>query len=91
MNDTPFADAALRYAESGLTVLPLCPPDHAGCSTSHRGRCTKPGKVPLVNWSRIREVGASQDAIGRWARRWRDLEPLPGACGQLALFAGDRR
>lgn len=66
----PFAEAAHCYADSGLTVLPLCPPDHLGCSSSHRGRCTKPGKAPLVNWSRIREVGASQDAIDRWARRW---------------------
>jgi hypothetical protein len=70
VSGTPFADAALHYAESGLTVLPLCPPDHAGCSSSHWGRCTKPGKAPLVNWSRIREVGASPEAIARWVHRW---------------------
>jgi hypothetical protein len=70
MSETPFADAALRYAEAGLTVLPLCPPDHSGCGSTHAGRCRRPGKAPLVNWSRIREVGASPEAVARWVRRW---------------------
>jgi hypothetical protein len=70
MSATPFGDAALRYAEFGLTVLPLCPPDHGGCSLAHASRCRKPGKAPLVNWSRIRELGASPEAVARWVSRW---------------------
>lgn len=70
MSETPFADMALRYAELGLTILPLCPPNHSGCGPTHTKRCRKPGKAPLVAWSRIQEVGASPEAVARWARRW---------------------
>ena len=47
----PFClDAALDYLRRGWSVLPLCPPDHAGMSEEHCSRCKNPGKAPFFRW-----------------------------------------
>jgi hypothetical protein len=41
-------DAALEYLARGWCAVPLCPPDHAGCSTDHIARCAHPGAEPVI-------------------------------------------
>ncbi|MFC5703065.1 bifunctional DNA primase/polymerase [Cohnella faecalis] len=52
---TPYKtihQAAQRYAELGLRVIPLCSYNHHGMSEKHRHDCTKSGKAPLIgNWT----------------------------------------
>ncbi len=40
--------AALEYLGRGWCAIPLCPPDHAGCSADHVARCPRPGTEPVV-------------------------------------------
>ncbi|MGF1582367.1 MAG: bifunctional DNA primase/polymerase [Gemmataceae bacterium] len=43
-------DAALEYLAMGWTVIPLCPHDDSGDSSSHTQTCTRPGKVAMVRF-----------------------------------------
>jgi len=43
-------EAALAYLERGWCAIPLCPPDHAGCSEVHKDACLHPGAEPVVAW-----------------------------------------
>jgi Bifunctional DNA primase/polymerase, N-terminal len=48
-------EAALAYHLLDWSVIPLCPPDHAGMTEQHRKECTRPGKRPLHNgWLEMR-------------------------------------
>lgn len=36
----------------GLTIIPICPHDHAGVSDQHKEKCNTPGKMPMAaGWS----------------------------------------
>jgi hypothetical protein len=48
-------EAALDYLARGWCSIPLCPPDHAGCSEEHVARCPNPGGEPVVPWQAYRE------------------------------------
>ncbi len=48
-------EAALDYLACGWSALPLCPPDHAGCSADHVARCARPGLEPVVPWRAYRQ------------------------------------
>jgi hypothetical protein len=47
--------AAHHYAELGLSVTVLCPPDHVGVGKKHGQDCCNPGKVPLHPWKELQE------------------------------------
>jgi hypothetical protein len=46
----PCLEAALGYLARGWAAVPLCPPDHAGCSAEHVAGCPRPGREPAVPW-----------------------------------------
>jgi len=48
-------EAALEYLARGWAAIPLCPPDHAGCSEEHVARCSCPGAEPIFPWEAYRE------------------------------------
>jgi hypothetical protein len=50
----PCLDAALDYLARGWAAVPLCPPDHAGCSVEHVESCPHPGALPLFPWQAYR-------------------------------------
>lgn len=63
--DSACLAAALDYARRGWPALPLCPPDHAGVGDKHRGKCDRPGKVPLrANWQET--VLTEKDLRNAW-------------------------
>ena len=64
-----ISEAALAYEKMGLPILPLCPPDHAGMSLSHRNACKAPGKAPLLpDWSH-RGPPLPEEVEG-WFKKW---------------------
>jgi hypothetical protein len=50
----PCLEAALAYLARGWSAIPLCPPDHAGCSAEHIARCPRPGQQPVVPFQAYR-------------------------------------
>jgi putative DNA primase/helicase len=57
--------SALKYAELGMAVIPLCPPKHQKMTASHRQECICPGKAPIVvNWQNRGVPG--EDEIRSW-------------------------
>ncbi len=55
MSRPPCLDAALEYLARGWSAIPLCPPDHAGCSEEHVAHCANPGAEPVIAWQAYRE------------------------------------
>jgi hypothetical protein len=62
-------DAALYYAELGLSALADCPPDHIGVGKKHGKECKSPGKAPWGEWKQFQERIASADEL---RQKWRD-------------------
>jgi hypothetical protein len=52
---SPCLAAALEYLARGWSAIPLCPPDHAGCSPAHVAGCKSAGKAPLWPWKTYQE------------------------------------
>jgi hypothetical protein len=63
-------EAALTYLERGWAVLPLCPPDHKGCSEEHVNGCTNPGQTPLIPWKSLQSRLPRPTEIKLWWTRW---------------------
>jgi hypothetical protein len=51
----PCLDAALAYLARGWCAIPLCSPDHAGCTEEHVAHCPRPGAEPVVPWEVYRD------------------------------------
>jgi hypothetical protein len=51
----PCLAAALEYLARGWSAIPLCPPDHAGCSPAHVAGCKSAGKAPMWPWKTYQE------------------------------------
>lgn len=63
-------EAALEYLALGWAVIPLCPPDHIGVGKAHLGKCTSPGKAPLIaGWASFEELPTVAD-VNHWWRQW---------------------
>jgi Bifunctional DNA primase/polymerase, N-terminal len=50
MGKSACLEAALEYLARGWSVVPLCPPDHASCSSEHVAHCPNPGAEPVIPW-----------------------------------------
>jgi hypothetical protein len=59
-------EAGLKYNSLGLSVLPVCPPDHAGVHVFGHRKCTSPGKGPLILWAEKQTERASEAEIRSW-------------------------
>lgn len=55
MSRPPCLEAALDYLARGWAAIPLCPPDHAGCTEDHAAHCPDPGAEPIFSWQAYRE------------------------------------
>ncbi|HKI32681.1 MAG TPA: bifunctional DNA primase/polymerase [Gemmataceae bacterium] len=55
MSRSSCLDAALEYLARGWCAIPLCPPDHAGCSEEHVAHCPNAGAEPVIPWQTYRE------------------------------------
>jgi hypothetical protein len=73
-------ESALRYADLGWSVLPLCPPNHLGVGRVHAKTCSHPGKRPHLpdrdepardTWKEFQARRATAAEI----RRWWDVHP----------------
>lgn len=57
------------YAQAGLPVFPLCPPNHVGMTIRHIQTCQNPGKCPLIkDWQRAK--APTDEMIAGWIRKW---------------------
>jgi hypothetical protein len=63
-------EAALRYLSWGWSVLPLCPPDHAGVRSKHARECKSPGKAPLVYWTEYQSRLPTPAEVRAWWVTW---------------------
>ncbi len=61
--------AALEYLKMGISVLPLCDPDHVYIK-DHRKDCDTPGKAPLVLWKQYQETLPSERDVRHWWSQW---------------------
>ena len=61
-------EAALKYTDLGLAIIPLCPPDHKGMGTKHIESCNAPGKAPVINNWQYRGVPREEE-VEEWFRR----------------------
>src|SRR5262245_51507423 len=62
--------AALGYLRIGLSVLPLCPPDHCSVGKAHLRSCDSPGKVPLIRWAEFMTRRPTEAEVVAWWRRY---------------------
>lgn len=68
--DPPRLQVALRYLDAGLSVIPLCPHDHAGWLPSqHLPGCKNPGKRPVVRWGKYQERLPTVGEVRGWWER----------------------
>ena len=66
MPNTSIRDAAFAYRrEFDWCTIPLCPPDHAGCTAKHIENCESPGKRPWPKWKRYQDELITTDQLGR--------------------------
>ncbi|MDG4831516.1 bifunctional DNA primase/polymerase [Solwaraspora sp. WMMD1047] len=83
---TPLSTAALRYAATGVAVLPLHSTDHDGACDCGRSDCDRPGKHPQWHPALLphglRDASTRPDRIRRWWGRW----PL----ANIGLRTGER-
>ena len=61
--------AALVLLSRGLSVLAICPPDHAGVGKTHAEHCNSPGKCPWGVWKEFQDRLPTADEI---RKKWRD-------------------
>lgn len=69
----PSTRDALDYLARGWSVIPCCPPDHAGCSKNHTDRCkgNNRGKTPLLSsWSEYQGRLPTEEEVRKWWQRW---------------------
>ena len=64
-NENQNLIAALKYAEKGWSVIPLCTPIDAEHCIQH-SNCKSPGKTSLVNWAQYQNERASPEQIKKW-------------------------
>jgi len=58
-------DAARKYIQLGLPIIPICAPDHGGEALAHRQTCVYPGKVPVVaGWQNRTQT--TEEEIEKW-------------------------
>jgi Bifunctional DNA primase/polymerase, N-terminal/AAA domain/Primase C terminal 1 (PriCT-1) len=62
-NPSPCLQAALAYAELQWSVIPVCPPDHAGVTKTHLSLCSSLGKTPLGSWKPAQAQRATPQQI----------------------------
>ena len=67
----PTLAAALKYLTRGWSAIPLCPPDHALCTQTHRQVCNSPGKTPWFSWQDY------QQRLARPTELQSAMEPKP--------------
>lgn len=74
----PLLAAALDYLARGWSVIPLCPPDHKGCTDEHKAGCTRHGKRPLYQWQDYQQRLPREKEVRLW---WaRDPNANVGVC-----------
>jgi hypothetical protein len=67
-DDNPRLAAALAYLRLGWSVLPLCPPDHAGAGSEHSRKCKSPGKAPVLPWKEYQRRLPAEAEVREWWR-----------------------
>lgn len=63
--ENKILQAAKKYLELGLPVIPVCSPDHKGESLRHREICTSHGKVPVILGWQTRTTTTSDELV-KW-------------------------
>ncbi len=59
-----------QYLQLNLPIIPLCPPDHAQMSLTHRQECKGPGKAPLLHdWTK-RHDSPTKEEVEQWCKKW---------------------
>jgi len=62
-------DLMWRYLEQGLPVFPVCVPISDG-QCMHHGKCTHPGKTPLVPWLDYQKRLPTLDEFTAWTKKY---------------------
>jgi putative DNA primase/helicase len=66
-------EAALAYADRGVSVIPVIPlhtPTAHGCSCPRAGACVSAGKHPRLDWKPYQLRRAGVEEIREWWTRW---------------------
>jgi hypothetical protein len=65
----PLLAAALHYLARGWSAIPVCPPQHQGCSEQHKKACKRPGKAPCWPWEAYQHRLATEKELHLfWAK-----------------------
>lgn len=86
------AAAALAYAASGWSVVPVHVAHEGRCSCG-RADCNAPGKHPRLRWEEAQHHPADPTQVARWWRRWPDANVgvVTGRVSALAVIDIDPR
>lgn len=82
-NAVRMLDEATSYLARGWSIFPICTPVGGTDRCLQHGRCTSPGKVPLVQWKMFQVERPTLAAIQGWWRRWPDAN-IGLATGELS-------